>query len=75
MNLIILNLKIYFMQRRGLGMLLAAAAAYGFYRYRKMTPEQKNSLKQRGKSFVEKNFGGLGNVFGKKASVTNTNGY
>ena len=34
------------MQRKGLGLLLAAAAAYGYYRYSKMSPEQKNSLKE-----------------------------
>ena len=54
------------MQRKGLGLLLAAAAAYGYYRYSKMTPEQKNSLKEKGKKFVNDNLGGLDKVFGKK---------
>jgi hypothetical protein len=35
------------MQRKLLG-LLFAAAAYGFYRYIKMTPEEKTDLKKRG---------------------------
>ena len=63
------------MQKRGLGLLLAAAAAYGYYKYSKMTPEQKTKLKQKGKDFVDKNLGGLGNLFGKKTSPTNGNSY
>ena len=38
--------------QKGLGLLLAAAAAYGYYRYSKMTPEQKNNLRQKGKDFL-----------------------
>jgi hypothetical protein len=60
------------MQRRGLGVLLAAAAAYGFYKYRRMTPEQKNGLMEKGKGLLNKS--GLGNLFGKKTAATN-NGY
>lgn len=52
-----------------LGLLVAAAAAYGAYRYSKMTPEQKRDLKEKGKSFVDKNLGGLNNMFGKKTST------
>ena len=63
------------MQRKGIGLFLAAAAAYGVYRYSKMTPEQKNSLKQKGKDFVDKNLGGVKNMFGKKASAANGDGY
>ena len=63
------------MQRKGLGLLLAAAAAYGYYKYSKMTPEEKNDLKEKGKKFVDKNFGGIGNLFGKKTMPANSNGY
>ena len=63
------------MQKRGLGLLLAAAAAYGYYKYSKMTPEQKTQLKQKGKDFVDKNLKGVGNLFGKKPSPTNGNSY
>ena len=63
------------MTRGKVGLLVAAAAAYGVYKYSKMTPEQKNDLKSRGKSFVDKNLGGLGNLFGKKTSAVNGNGY
>jgi hypothetical protein len=59
------------MQRSRVGLLLAAAAAYGYYRYSKMSPEQKNSLKTKGKDFIDKNLGGLGNLFGKKKQATN----
>ena len=53
------------MQRKSLGMLLAAAAAYGMYKYSKLSPEQKNNLKQKGRDLLNKNFG-LGDLFGKK---------
>lgn len=59
------------MQRKLLG-LLFAAAAYGIYRYNKMTPEQKAELKKRGGDFLEKNMGGVGNLFGKKPAVPET---
>lgn len=53
------------MQRKLLG-LLFAAAAYGFYKYSKMTPEEKTDLKRRGKEFLDKNMNGVGNMLGKK---------
>ena len=59
------------MQRKLLG-LLFAAAAYGIYRYTKMTPEQKADLKKRGGDFLEKNMGSVGNLFGQKHPVTET---
>ncbi|MGZ8539764.1 MAG: hypothetical protein ACXWV6_03895 [Chitinophagaceae bacterium] len=63
------------MQKKGLGLLLAAAAAYGYYKYSKMTSEQKNVLKQKGKDFVDKNLGDVKNIFGKKTPTTSGNGY
>jgi hypothetical protein len=62
------------MLRGKVGLLAAAAAAYGVYRFSKMSPEQKNDLKTRGKSFVDKNLGGLSNLFHKKTAGTATNG-
>ena len=55
------------------GLLLAAAAAYGAYRYTKMTPEQKSNLKAKGKDFLNKNLGDMNNLFGKTKTATNGN--
>ena len=60
------------MQRKLLG-LIFAAAAYGIYRYTKMTPEQKAELKKRGGDFLEKNLGSFGNLFGQKPAVPEVN--
>ena len=57
------------MQRKTIGMLVAAAAAFGLYKYSKMTPEQKSNLKAKGKDFIDKNLGGLGDLFGKKQNA------
>ena len=63
------------MQRR-FGLLLAAAAAYGAYRYRKLTPEQKTDIKSKAKDFLDKNLGDLTNMFSKKkTSTVNETGY
>lgn len=59
------------MQRKGLGLLLAAAAAFGYYKYRKMSPDQKKSLHERGKGFIDK-YSGFKNLFGKKTTPVNT---
>jgi len=59
------------MQKKLLGLILAAAA-YGVYRYTKMTPEQKTDLKRRGGDFLDRNMGSFGNVFGQKPTVTET---
>jgi len=47
------------MQRKGLGLLLAAAAAYGYYKYSKMTEEQKRDLANTIKEKGRKIFGSL----------------
>ena len=65
------------MQRKLLG-LLFAAAAYGLYKYSRMTPDQKSDIKRRGKDFLDKNIGDVGNMFGKKpvtAPVNQSNDY
>jgi hypothetical protein len=61
------------MQRKSLSLLLAAAAAYGLYKYSKLSPEQKNNVKAKGKDFLDKQLGGLGNLFGKKQTATSGN--
>lgn len=60
------------MQKKGLGLLIAAAAAYGYYRFSKMTPEQKKAWKEKGMKFIDENFG-MGNLFGKKAAAPGNN--
>ena len=60
------------MQRKLLG-LLFAAAAYGLYKYSRMTPEQKGDLKKRGKEFLDKNMGDMGNMLGKKPAAVPVN--
>ena len=63
------------MQRSKIGLLLAAAAAYGAYKYSCMSSEQRSSLKTKGKDFLNKNLGGLNNLFHKTKSTSNVNGY
>jgi hypothetical protein len=53
------------MRKPGLGsLLLLGAAAFGAYKYSKMTDQQKTDLKDKGKRFVDENLGGLKNIFG-----------
>ncbi|HEX6846807.1 MAG TPA: hypothetical protein VF144_07505 [Chitinophagaceae bacterium] len=59
------------MQRKLLS-LLFAAAAYGIYRYTKMTPEQKSDLKRRGKEFLNKNMG-FEDINGRKTTAVPVN--
>lgn len=59
------------MLRNKTGLLLAGLAAFGYYKYSKMTPEQKKNLMDKGKDLLNKNFSGVENMFGKKASGTN----
>jgi len=63
------------MQRSKVGLLLAAAAAYGAYRYSKMSPQQKTDLKTRGKDFLDKQLGGVKSLFHKAKTTTNGSGY
>jgi len=62
-------------RKPGLGsLLLLGAAAFGAYKYSKMSDQQKKDLVNKGKKLVNDNLGGLGNVFKKKtpASVNGT---
>ncbi len=49
----------------GLGsLLLLGAAAFGAYKYSKLTEEQKQDLMNKGKKFFDDNVGSLKNIFG-----------
>jgi hypothetical protein len=63
------------MQKSKVGLLLAAAAAYGAYKYSRLSPTQKSDVMTRGKDFMNKELGGLRNLFGKKKSTVNGSGY
>ena len=58
------------MQKKGVSLLIAAAALYGCYRYSKMTVEEKHPVKEKGKKFV-KDYFGLGNLFSTKPQPAN----
>ena len=61
-------------RKPGLGsLLLLGAAAFGAYKYSKMSDQQKKDLLDKGKKVVNDNLGGLGNMFGRK-KVSQTNG-
>jgi len=56
--------------RKTLGLLLAAAAAFGIYKYSKLTPQQKKDLKEKGKDLWDKKVR-MGNMFSKKSPASN----
>lgn len=58
------NLNPLFM-RKTIGLLLAAAAAFGLYRYSKMTPQQKKDLREKGKDIWDKK---VSNVLKKRTA-------
>lgn len=60
------------MKRSGLGLLLAGLAAYGYYKYSKMSAEEKRDLKEKSRRFLNDRLGNLGNIFGKKATADNS---
>jgi len=63
------------MQRKLLG-LLFSAAAYGFYKYSRMTPEEKQDIKKRGSDFLKSLVGVRNNtVENKMPAVSTENNY
>jgi hypothetical protein len=61
------------MARPGLGsLLLLGAAAFGAYKYSKMSQQQKQDLLNRGKKLVNDNLGGLKNSFGGRNTNNRT---
>jgi len=64
------------MQRNKVGLLIAAAgAAYAYYHYTRMTPEERTNLKTKGKDLFTKAFGGAGNMFGNTNAAPDANKY
>ena len=62
-------------RKPGLGqLLLLGAAAFGAYKYSKMSDQQKKDLLDKGKKLVNDNLGGLGNMFGKRTNMPTMNG-
>ena len=56
--------------RKTISLLLAAAAAFGLYKYSKMTPQQKKDLREKGRDFWDKNMR-TGQMFTKKRPASN----
>jgi hypothetical protein len=50
---------------KGFGLLLAGLAAYGYYKYSKMSPQQKNDLMQKGRKIFDSS---VGNIFKRKTA-------
>ena len=64
------------MRRNGLGLLLAGLAAYGYYRFSKMSAADKTAMKQKAKKMLNDSLGSFGNLFGKKNNPgTSTNNF
>lgn len=53
--------------KKSLALVLGALAALGLYKYSKMTPEQKNNLKAKGKDLLDK--ARSRNIFGKNQTA------
>lgn len=57
------------MRRNKMNLLLAGLAAYGYYKYSKMSPVEKQSMKDKARRFFNDNLSGLGNIFGTRKSA------
>ena len=61
--------------RRGITpLLLAGLAAFGYYKYSKMSDQEKQDLKEKGKKFFDDNLGGIKNMFGQKGNTQTAGG-
>ena len=49
-------------------LLLAGLAAFGYYKYNKMTEQEKKDLLNKGKKFMDENMGSLKDLFGQKTA-------
>ena len=60
--------------QKTIGLLLVAAAAYGVYRFSKMSPDQKNSLKEKGRDLLNSKMR-VSNLFSRKQAAATGNKY
>lgn len=61
------------MAKPGIGsLLLLGAAAFGAYKYSKMSDVKKKELMDKGKKLVNENLGGLTKSFAKKTPASHT---
>ena len=51
------------------GLLLLGAAAFGVYKYTKMSDQEKRDLMDKGRKFVDENLGSIKNIFGQKGDT------
>jgi len=64
------------MNRKGLGLLLAGLAAYGYYRFSKMSPTEKTAMKQKARKLMDDGMGSIENLWRKKKNTgTASNSY
>jgi hypothetical protein len=70
-----MNFKSLAMNKNKIGLLLAAAAAYGVYRYSRLTTEQKNNLVAKGKDLLTKSWGSLTETMSKAKTPATESGY
>ncbi|MES2774970.1 MAG: hypothetical protein V4722_12340 [Bacteroidota bacterium] len=61
------------MQKK-VGLLIAVAAAYAYYHYTRLTPEERKDIMDKGKDFLNKGMSGFGNLFGKATAAANGSG-
>ena len=53
-----------------IGLVLGGLAAYGYYRYSKMSDQEKKDLMDKGRKFFDENLGNLKNMFGANGSAS-----
>jgi len=58
------------MLKTTLGLILAGAAAFGIYKYSKLTPQKKKDLREKGRDLWDKNMR-TGQMFTKKRPASN----
>ena len=56
-------------------LLLAGLAAFGYYKYSKMSEQEKKDLLNKGKKFMDDNLGSLKDVFGQKTAQAGGGGF